>query len=91
MSGDDTPGHGRPLTLGDDMFGFFSRIRERARAAVLLGVADAADDLLGPDPAPADLDRVRALLARAGENALPAAPEPEAEDSAPAKRGRAKG
>ena len=39
------------------MFGFFSRIRERARAAVLLGVADAADDILGPDASPADLER----------------------------------
>jgi hypothetical protein len=70
------------------MFGFFARIRERARAAVLLGVADAADDLLGAaDPSPADLDRVRALLAAAEARSLPAA-DTATEDGP--KKGRAK-
>lgn len=64
------------------MFGFFNKLRERARAAVLLGIADAADDVFGSDPAPADLERVRALLAAPKE--LPAA-EPEATE---AKKGR---
>jgi hypothetical protein len=69
------------------MLGFFARIRERARTAVLLGVADAADDLCGPDPSPADLDRVRALLATAEARSLPAA-DTTTEDGP--KKGRAK-
>ena len=68
------------------MFGFFSRIRERARAAVLLGVADAADDILGPDASPADLERVRALLAAPERVAALPAEGGEADDTPATKR-----
>lgn len=69
------------------MFGFFNKLRERARAAVLLGVADAADELLGPEPTPADVDRLRALLSATEAKVLAPA---EADGEPAAKVGRRK-
>ncbi len=68
------------------MFNVFGYLRKAARDAVLGGVADALTDLAPADP-PADLDRLRALLA--GEaKALAAADPTPAGEAEPATGGK---
>ncbi|WP_439625958.1 hypothetical protein [Gemmata sp.] len=66
------------------MFDVFGWLRRKAHDAVIGGIADAVQEVAPGDAAPADLDGLRALLARADVRALAAAasepaaaPEPE--------------
>ncbi|VTT97605.1 unnamed protein product [Gemmataceae bacterium] len=70
------------------MFDVFGWLRKKARDAVLGGIADAVQEV-APGDAPADLDGLRALLARTDARALAPATDPAPEPE-PAARRKAK-
>lgn len=61
-----------------DVFGW---LRRKAKDAVLGGIADAVEHVAAGD-GPADLDRLRALLAAPEAKVLPAAPAADVEEPA---------
>lgn len=67
------------------MIDIFGWLRKKARDAVLGGIADAVQEV-APGDAPADLDGLRALLARSDVKALAAADSTAAPEPEPVKR-----